>query len=255
MLHYRSLLPLLTVFAWQLAFAEADDTQPARAASNPLEEIVVTANQLDATVADTHYSLSIFLEDDLRKQTDRDLNDLLSRIPNIEVDPLEGLIVRGLAEKGIGGDIGVNLYLIDGAWTPGIFHKWDMDQLEVLRGSQSTVGSSAGGTFGLNYKEPSFEPNGKVMVNYEGKANDREAGVAFGGPLIEDRLSYRLAGYKRKKDGLITNQLTGSSAWQSLDETFARGKINWYPDTLQGDELSLEIYYLNRDSGGSGWVN
>jgi len=133
--------PLLLVAASQL-MAEEEPESESEERTNPLEEVVVTAQQLETTVDENRYSLSIFLDDDLRKQTDRDLNELLSRIPNIEVDPEEGLIIRGQAEKGIGGDIGTTLYLIDGAWTPGIFHKWDLNQLEVLRGSQSTVGSS-----------------------------------------------------------------------------------------------------------------
>jgi outer membrane receptor protein involved in Fe transport len=142
-----------------------------------MKELIVTADSLKTTVDQTHYSLSVFQDDDLRRQTDRDLNDLLARIPNIEIDPLEGLIIRGLATLGSGGDQQTQLYLIDGAWTPGIFHKWDLDQLEVLRGSQSTIGSATGGTLGLKYKEPEFESSGNIMVSFEGDANDRDAGI------------------------------------------------------------------------------
>ncbi len=224
-------------------------------ASNPMEEIVVTGNLLNTTVDETRYSLSIFQDDDVRRQTDRDLNELLGRLPNVEVDPLEGLVIRGLSTKGIGGDLGTQLYLIDGAWSPGIFHKWDMDQLEVLRGSQSTFGSAASGTLALKYKEPEFETSGNLMVSFEGEANDREAGIAFGGPLIEDQLSYRLAAYNRASDGLMANQFIGTKRWQRLEEDFARAKLNWYPQGQGGDEYAFEFYYLNQDSGGSGWVN
>lgn len=232
--------------------AEARDDQ---AQSDPMKELIVTADSLKTTVDQTHYSLSVFQDDDLRRQTDRDLNDLLARIPNIEIDPLEGLIIRGLATLGSGGDQQTQLYLIDGAWTPGIFHKWDLDQLEVLRGSQSTIGSATGGTLGLKYKEPEFESSGNIMVSFEGDANDRDAGIAFGGPLIKNQLSYRLAAYTRVSDGLVENQFNGSKSWQSLSEEFARGKLNWYPQGFDGDEYALEFYYLSQNTDGSGWIN
>ncbi|MBT3711206.1 MAG: hypothetical protein HOG19_17310, partial [Gammaproteobacteria bacterium] len=50
-----------------------------------MKELIVTADSLKTTVDQTHYSLSVFQDDDLRRQTDRDLNDLLARIPNIEI--------------------------------------------------------------------------------------------------------------------------------------------------------------------------
>ncbi len=239
----------------QPAMANESENGQEQEKSNPIEQLIVTADQLETTVNETQYSLSIFQDGDLRRQTDRDLNDLLGRIPNIEVDPLEGLVIRGLASLGTGGDQRTQLYLIDGAWTPGIFHKWDIDQLEVLRGAQSTIGSATSGTFGLRYKEPGFVSSGNMMVSFEPDANDREAGIAFGGPLIDNQLSYRLAAYSRVNDGLVENQFSGDNGWQNLSEKFARGKLNWYPHGFDGDEFALEFYHLNRNTGGSGWIN
>ena len=257
MAHPSSSAPLLSVFVLGVvsigpaAFAQLDD--PEEDEQNPIEEIVVSARQLGATISQTAHSVEVFTDEQLALSSDRSLEELLIRLPNIEIDPEWGIIVRGTPAEGYGGDLSTQLSLVDGA-TSGIIHFWDADQLEILKGGQSNIGSTIGGTFGVIYRPADFSWNSRVMVNHAAKTNDTEVGIAVGGPLMEDTLGFRISAYRRESDGLIDNVLRQDDAWSGHEEDFYNIRLAYRPPNHDG-EFTFEYLLLDQKLGASSWVN
>ncbi len=82
--------------------------------------------------------------DDPARVTERDHVELLRRIPNVRVDPVdERIAFRGMPERGFAGfGNNSNLQLDEATYTPYYLSDvklplWDLRQLEVLRGAQT----------------------------------------------------------------------------------------------------------------------
>jgi iron complex outermembrane receptor protein len=222
-------------------------------AEGEIEEIVVSAHQLNRTVRETQHSIDVFSPEFLEKSTFRNFDEIVASRPNMEVDPREGIIVRGTPRGGYGGNLPSQLSLIDGAYSPGIIHFWDASQVEILKGAQSSVGSSVGGTFAVNYQPATFTPTASVLVNYSGEANDSEIGLAYSNALVKDRLAFKAGAYSRKSDGFIENTLLGENDWAFRDEQFYRAQLRWLPD--DSSEFSASVLYLDVAKGGRLFVN
>ena len=230
------------------AGAQAGQTAESRPSSY-VEEIVVTAQQQKRSVQETLHSIQVFSGDELAESTFRNLEELLITMPNVEVDPGVGIIVRGVPERGYGGDLPTQLTLNDGFFSPGIRHFWDVEQVEILRGVQTTAGSVVGGTFGMSYVRPDFEWSGKTMLNWSPDTHSGELGLALGGPLVDEVLAFRLSVYGRESDGYTTNLFTDQDDWNRREERFYRAALRWQPDDTTDVSFSLLLHDQEIDGG------
>ena len=106
---------------------------------------------------------------------------------------------------------------------------FDLERVEVLRGPQGTLfgGGSEGGTIRYIQASPGLTDYSTYAraqwLDTEGGDPSYEAGVAFGGPIIEDKLGFRASIFGRKTGGYI--DLTDYRNGQVYDENANNGKV------------------------------
>jgi outer membrane receptor protein involved in Fe transport len=214
------------------AFAQAPAPAPAAPNANAIEEVVVTATRQTSTVNKVALSVSAVTQKSLDQQGIRSVNDLSQQVPGFTFRVSGGdnnpqLTLRGIGGNAIGGTSGsaptTGVYIDDiplmkrnangletgsGSPTPLLY---DLDRVEVLRGPQGTLygGSSEGGTLRFITPTPSLTTySGTARLGAStmaGGGYGDEEGIALGGPLVEDKLGFRISGFRQDRPGWIND--------------------------------------------------
>ena len=234
-----------------LSAAAYAQTAPANA--NALEEVVVTATRQTSTVNKVALSVSAVTQKSLDQQGIRSVSDLSQQVPGFTFrtsggDSIPQLTLRGIGGNAIastsGGAPTTGVYIDDiamqkrnlngavsgsGSPTPLLY---DLDRIEVLRGPQGTLfgGSSEGGTLRFITPQPSLTTySGSARVGWStmtGGGQGNEEGIALGGPLVQDKLGFRIAGFRQDRPGWV-------NAYSELDGHQFASQIN------KGNDYSL----------------
>jgi outer membrane receptor protein involved in Fe transport len=185
------------------------------------DDIVVTAERTNRTLRETASSVVVTTQDDVDRLAGAfSTDDILSRIPNLVTSrPSNGApAVRGL--DGTGPASGANAFFagtrprvnfqLDGrtltyneaVYLDGLL--WDIQQIEVYRGPQSTLqGRNAiGGVIAIKTADPTFDWQGKVR-GVIGGDETRQISGAVGGPIIADTLAFRVSADYRVEDFFV----------------------------------------------------
>ena len=210
-----------------LAASEAQAQQQAADAVG-LEEVVVTATRQTNTVNRVPLSIAAVTQRTLDEQGIKQAQDLVRVVPGLNLTAGEG---RGAAStsgnfsiRGVSASVGAattGVYLDDvsltkranagtaqlnGAPLPILF---DLDRVEVLKGPQGTLygGSSQGGAIRFITPAPSltrFSGHARAEGStVENGAFGHELGVAVGGPIVQDKLGFRMSGMQRRTPGYV----------------------------------------------------
>src|SRR6201996_2586118 len=201
------------------AFAQA---AAAPSSSNAIEEVVVTATRQTSTVNKVALSVSAVTQKSLDQQGVRNVADLATQVPGFTFRTSGGdnnpqLTMRGVGGNAITGTSGsaptTGVYLDDlpmmkrnanglltGSGSP-LPLLYDLHRVEILRGPQGTLygGSSEGGTLRFITPQPSlttYSGSARVGVStISGGGIGDEEGIALGGPVVEDKLGFRVSGF------------------------------------------------------------
>ncbi|MEM1396188.1 MAG: TonB-dependent receptor [Pseudomonadota bacterium] len=254
---FTGLTALATVFAVaDPAFAQASDQNESRQ-----DVIVVTGEKQFRSLQDTVASVDVTTAEDIEALNIVDLEDALRRVGNAGFVTTgsgrnEQFTLRGVQSQGVtgGSNTPVSTLYIDGAVVPNqaagaaISNAWDVQQIEVLRGAQSTVQgrNSLIGAIVVNTKDPTDEFDWAARATY-GSENTYEMSGAVGGPVIEDQLSVRLSGQYTESDGFI-ERLDGSLG-DPEDTTVIRGKLKFTPNAIPGLQVDLTGIYSDESDG------
>ena len=238
--------------------AFAQSKPPSAAPSNGVEEVVVTATRQTSTVNKVALSVSAVTQKNLDQQGIRSVQDLSQQVPGFTFRVSGGdnnpqLTIRGIGGNAIAGTSGsaatTGVYIDDiamqkrnvnsletGSGTPTPL-LYDLDRIEVLRGPQGTLygGSSEGGTLRFITPTPSLTTySGTARIGWStmaGGGMGDEQGLALGGPLVQDKLGFRIAGFRQDRPGWVDEY----SEWDG--HQFARD-VNWGTDySLRGSLL------------------
>ncbi|MBI1198628.1 MAG: TonB-dependent receptor [Phenylobacterium sp.] len=228
------------------ADAAADPTQ--------LEELVVTGEKTDRSIQDTPTSVALVTARDIAEQNLVDVYDLINRTANLNSTfGKQGFTIRGIANDnvtGVGtGDL-ATVYL-DGSPLPrsavntGPLDLWDLAQVEILRGPQSTLqGRNAlAGAIILKTADPTFDWTGKARAIVTGADGQRRFGAAIGGPIVAGQVAFRVAAEHARADGVIDNPTRDDDRAGFRDSDSVRAKLLVTPDALPG--LRVQIAYLH----------
>ena len=209
------------------AAAYAQENAAAEAAQNALilGDVVVTATRQSNTVNRVPLSISALPQAALDQQGIKSVADLQRSVPALTVTGVTGGVatfsIRGIV-AGTGATTPTTGVYIDdvplqkrftagsqqnnGTPSPPLF---DLERIEVLRGPQGTLfgGSSMGGTIRFIQPQPSLV---RYSANVRAEVSDTrygglsyEGGVAFGGPIIQDKLGFRFTAFNRHTGGYI----------------------------------------------------
>ncbi|MEM1148612.1 MAG: TonB-dependent receptor, partial [Pseudomonadota bacterium] len=253
---------LATVMA-AVPYAQAQEADAETEAEARQETIVVTGEKQGRSLQDTVASVDVTTADDIAALNIVDLEDVLRRVGNAGFVTTgsgrnEQFTLRGVQSQGVTGGTNtpVSTLYIDGAVVPNqaagaaISNAWDVQQVEVLRGAQSTVQgrNSLIGAIIVNTVDPTDTFDWAARATY-GNENTYELSGAVGGPIIEDQVGFRLSGQLTESDGFIT-RLDGSDA-DAEETTLLRGKLAITPAAIPDLEIMLTGIYSDETDGSA----
>lgn len=212
-----------------------------------VEEVVVTGEKFGRTLQDTSTSVGYVGSDDIANASMINGRDAFEQLVNVNTAGADGrFAIRGVAfdqVTGAGfGALGViyvdNVRMSDKSTRYGPDLLWDIQSIEVLRGAQSTLqGRNAlAGAIHITSEDPSFDwvSKGRVIATNGG---GQDFALAVSGPLLGDKLAFRVAGERNKSHGFIDNPVLQSSRSDFADDTQLRGKLLFEP----ADNLTVRL--------------
>ncbi len=182
-----------------------------------VQEVVVTATRQNQNLSKVPESVSAFTNKKMEILDVKSMADLAKFTPGVTFDEeRHDVAIRGIESKAGSGTTGIYiddtpiqvraLGLNANNTLPAVF---DLDRVEVLRGPQGTLfgAGSEGGTVRYITPQPSlttFSATAHTEASFTEKgAPSYELGVAAGGPIIEDKLGFRISAWGREDGGWI----------------------------------------------------
>ncbi|MEO1280100.1 MAG: TonB-dependent receptor [Pseudomonadota bacterium] len=239
------------------AAAAQEENEPIRIA-DASDEIVVVGTKQNLTVQETDVSVEVFNEERIAREALFSIDDILLRTPGVTfTGATSSLTIRGISRDGVsGGGQGVtsNIYL-DGvpiattALSFGFDSLWDIGQVEVLRGPQSTVqGRNAlAGAIVISTNDPTYDWEFRGRARYAEFDTQQFASV-ISGPIIDDQLAFRVAVDYQSTDGFIDNVFADSTA-NDNQNLLVRTKLLLEPDFLPKLRTELTFEYGENERG------
>ena len=226
---------------WRSASAADGPAAPAEGAVQPptqLEEIVVTANKRAESIQNVPSSVLAVPADTLERVNVRTFDDLVDVVPSVTISKTTQPANNSINIRGIGTyaysiatqpSTVVVVDEIPQAFQAEAFTSLvDVQQVEVLRGPQSTLfgKSASAGVINITTKAPSNTFS--AQVDAQGTSDDQEVVQASVSGPLSDTFKYRVSvGYDDYK-GNLHNLTTGAWLDGQQDET-VRAKFEWQP--------------------------
>lgn len=225
---------------------------PSSFAETKLEEVVVTSDFRAAQLKNIPTSISVIDAEIIQQRNSRHLEDLLSLTPNVNFASGASrgryFQIRGIGERSqfvapLNPSVGTYVDGIDFTGFGGAATLLDIDQVEVLRGSQGTrFGANAlAGVINLKSKDPSTETEGYINA-LTSSYNGISVETAVGGAL-NDQWLLRAAVGKTASDGFIENTTLNKKDTNNIDELTSRVKLRW----LQSENFTVDFTALHLD--------
>ncbi|MEM7491970.1 MAG: TonB-dependent receptor [Pseudomonadota bacterium] len=242
------------------AYAQSAETtdiadQEARQAT-----VVVTGQKIERSLQDTQVSVEVITDLDIQEENIIDIVDAIERTANVTTNDGSGFTIRGVSNASVSGAGQGNLATIyvDGFALPrtALFgapiETWDLSQIEILRGPQSTLQgrASLAGAIIVNTADPTYEWTGRARAIYTTEEEGTAIAGAFGGPIIEDQVAFRFAGERRQSDGFSTNTFLGLPS-DPIDSESLRAKLLVEPEAIPGLEVLLSYSKQTSSDGDS----
>ena len=203
-----------------------EQTAPAPAGVAPAaaqeQEIVVTARKREERLKDIPVAATAISGEVIERRGLVSIKDVAKLTPSLNVNS-DGAGRVFVAIRGVGVTLvqtvqpGVGIF-IDGVYQPNTSYLnnplVDVERVEVLRGPQGTIYGkiTLGGAINVITRQPD---NNFVVRGGGSYAAPDDAWNVFGsvsGPIIRDRVQFRLAAAHRQQDGFIMNTLLGTDA-------------------------------------------
>jgi iron complex outermembrane receptor protein len=196
--------------------------------SGQLEQIVVTAQRREQNLEDVPMSIATFSQEKLDQQGLRNIDDLTRLTPGVTFmrngvsssgnynDEDSDISIRGIDSTA--GTSTTGIYIDDTPIQtrhmqfgtvnpyPALF---DLDRVEVLKGPQGTLfgAGSEGGTIRFLTPQPSLDKwQAYARAEFgqiDGGGQNYSAGLAVGGPIIEDVLGFRFSVSYQRSGGWV----------------------------------------------------
>ncbi|PTY38693.1 hypothetical protein BGP77_10955 [Saccharospirillum sp. MSK14-1] len=255
-------LSSLAVAIAMLSQAATAETTPAQT----LAPVIITGEKIERTQAESTTAVTALSDEEVDNGQFESVMDLTSLVPNA-IEGAEGVPnVRGVS--GSGGTAG-GVTLTSGAkpristsidgMSDAYFGEgynldslWDVEQVEFLRGPQSTLQgrSASAGAVVVKTKDPSFDWEAAVRAGYETADEETLLAGMVSGPLIEDQLAFRLSAQGSLADSYIDYKLDDGWPWDPAEttRTDVRAKLLWMPEFLP--DFSSQLTFNQRTQEG-----
>jgi outer membrane receptor protein involved in Fe transport len=227
-----SVAAIAIVFGSSTAFAQDTSTPPAATATAPANsagdatpngEIVVSATRRNETVSKVPLSIAAYSQERLDQQGVRSIDDISRLTPGITFNRTDtrnagaaNIAIRGISSGA--GAATTGIYIDDtpiqsrnfGYSSYSVFpYIFDLERVEVLRGPQGTLFGAGAEGGAVRFITPApdldkFSAYGRAEVaTTEGGGTSYEAGLAVGGPIVRDKLAFRISAWHRRDGGYV----------------------------------------------------
>jgi iron complex outermembrane recepter protein len=233
-----------TIMAIVLACAPGTGIAQTADAEVGLEEIIVTAQRREQRLQDVPVAVAVLGEREIEARGISSTRDALPTIPNVTYDESftvgnSYVSVRGVAQIN-NADSPVAI-VVDGV--PQNSQKqlrmelFDIERIEVLKGPQGALyGRNAiGGAVNIVTKEPSNYLDGWVEAG-AGSGGLKSTSGAISGPIVEDKVLFRLTGAYKETDGNIRNTFLDQKV-DFYDSSDVRARVLFKP----ADDLTIDL--------------
>lgn len=233
-----------------------------------LGPVIVTGEKIVRTEDKTLSSVEVVTDEEMREHGDQNVHDAMARTPGVYTQSgnanwgIRGVPVSGFDEQGAGTMNGAVSVFVDGATQPhraatlNPLRLWDVEQVEIFRGAQSTTQgrNSLAGAMVVKTKDPTFKPEASVQVN-AGEYGEQGTSALVNGALVEGKVAGRVAVDYQEQDGYIRNETLDEDA-NPLRSVNARGKLLVQPTekldlllTVARTELRQGANAVNAEEG------
>ncbi|MEM7357527.1 MAG: TonB-dependent receptor [Pseudomonadota bacterium] len=225
----------------QQAASSAGQVAQVTVKDEPKEEIIVRGQLLERDLQDSQTSVSVVTGEELRRRSDLNLRETVKRIAGVSSSARGlGFVVRGVDERGVSGNGGSSPAVsttVDGARISNFGRRsttfvstWDLEQVEFLRGPQSTqTGRNAiAGSVVVRSKDPTDEHEVNLRLGI-GNGGTAEGAFALNQPL-SDRVAVRVAGEITERDGFVDNPTLNRDDEAAIENKSIRAAIKFDPN-------------------------
>lgn len=248
-------VPILLVLG--ATFPAAQVSGQTASGTAQIEEVTVTARKREENLQQVPESVTAFTAERIESSGITDVSDFLLLTPNVSFR--DGTSFRSgqivISMRGIGnGQQGWApvTFLVDGVPTDSTDSinsgsLIDIERIEVLRGPQSALyGAGAiAGAINVVTKRPMNEFEFKARAGYA-KGNDQRYEGMISGPIIEDKLLFRVNALYHNSDGLIDSESNGLDLDFEKQKTL-NAKLLYTP--TERLEFDFQLLYNSEENG------
>ena len=251
---------LLAGTAGILVFGLAQPATAQEAADNNEDVITILGEKIERSLQDTPTSVAVTTAERIENENIRTLFDIVNRTANVgeTYGPTE-FTIRGISSNNVsgGGTGGLASIYVDGVAVPdgvtgtsaGPFNMWDVEQVEILRGPQSTLQgrNSLAGAIVVQSLAPTREWDARARLSATDQ-DDVTLSFAGGGPIVEDQVAFRIAIENREFDGIVDNPTRGGTV-DGVSNLHARARLLIEPDAVPGLSILGSYTHYEQESG------
>ena len=238
------------------------------------EVMVVTGEKMDRDIKETTTAVTVINGEDINTTGAKTVNDVVIKAPNVVTSGFGSVNIRGVNGSGAATGfyairsgarqrVDTNVDGVSDAFTGYNFSGsgvWDVQQVEVLRGPQSTTQgeNSIGGAVSVKTNDPTFAPEYAIRGGaeiYENGNVMKNVALMASGPITEE-LAYRFAFDGTDGQSYITYD--GDSIPVDPEDSTNlnfRGKLLWTPTFDENLSVKLTSNYRKADGNYLNWAN
>ncbi len=237
-----------------------------------IENIVVYGDKAGRSLKDTTSSVAVITSEELANGQSDSYVDILSDIANVvfsdSLPSIRGIKGEGIATGSYSFTSGAKArvaVITDGVSEPfvatltGDLGLWDVQQIEVLRGPQSSNSgrNSMGGNVYITTNTPSMDRlEAAVRAGYASKTNSKELSAMVSAPIIDNELAYRFTVQNVDREHHSQFQLADGDSYpfdpKPISMTRINAKLQWTPSQVDGLDMLLS-YVDSQEEGFRYW--
>lgn len=233
-----------------LAQQDADDEE-----AFAFEEIVVTARRRSESLKDVPGTVSVVSAATIRDAGVERAEDFIALTPGVSIVDAAEVGDSQVNIRGINGSRDAEnsfAFVLDGVLmtNPAAFNRefTNLSQIEIFKGPQGAIygRNAAAGAIIATTSKPGNEFGMQIEGSY-GNNESFDMQAAVEGPLVEDKLAFRIGGDYRTTDGFFRNSFQDNAAIVDRFEGYnIDGRLVWTP--TENLEIDSKIRYGEVDA-------